>query len=724
VGPLALGVDSASRNEPARSAAENAGAAVRIRYKLILAIGTPLLALLLLMAVFDFFVLSKRAKEATRERLAALAQRYAAEFDGRLRGLAALAKSTAGIVELDDDPATIDYFALLRANVLTDPLAFGSAVALKVDAVPGLAGAPRRPRGGDLLQDSAQPGGGVDGQTIEGLFGPYVFRGGGTDGRLRWLDLAARYDFTQPRWAWFAEPARTGEAGWTEPYLDEGGGNVPMVTFSAPIRRAVPAGARVAGEAGAGGAAEVRFAGVATVDVSLDALREEVLRQTPPGIDLWVVSRSGRVILAPNAEDQLRESLSDLSAAFNSPEFDAFAKQVRSGEPGASTLFYPPDGRTYAVFTARVGSSGWTLVGAIDEAVVLRPLYLLLAQRAAVGLGVGAVILAVVLGMGVWIVSPIRRLAEAVRGLSVDMLGQGTGPLERVAAESPGDEVGDLSRAFGTMVAQLREQVRQLTDQTRAREAVESELRLARSIQASLLPTQFVDREDVRLHAVSVPAKFVGGDFFDYLFSSDGRLWVVVADVSGKGVPAAMFMAVTRTILRDLMTRGEGGGPGEVMTRANQLLMDANHESMFVTCFVARIDPASGLIEYANAGHPPPLVVREDGSSQRLGTSTGTVLGVVEGQRYEQHAGTLPRGQRLVAYTDGVSEATTPATGTGARNGRAMFGEDGLAALCDRLARGPALTPEEFCREVYRVVDEYQAGVLHDDVTVLVVERG
>lgn len=658
---------------------------MRIRYKLILAIGTPLLILLTLMVVSDFVALRRAAEEQVNRRLEEVAERYATAFDGQFRSVASVARATAAILEADQDVSERELYTLLRGNVESDPLVFGSAAAF----LPGGFAAEFRGTPGDSVA-TVPDAPGAPLREPGGLFAPYVFRGGPRGALVR-VDLAQRYDYTAPPHEWFTRPRSTGTAGWCEPYFDAGGGNVAMVTFSHPVRR------------------NGEVIGVVTVDVSLTDLRQLTIERSPPGINVFMFSRSGVMVLSDDPQEIMARTLNTPATDITGPGVEELAGRIRRGEAGVSRVIGIADGKTYLAFVARVPSIGWMFGGATPEAEAMASVYNLLVTRVIVGLGTIAVILAVVLGMGVWIVSPIRRLADAVRGLSVAALTGEAGRLPRDVRISR-DEVGDLSRAFEGMVRQLREQVQQLTTETRAREAVESELRLARTIQVSLLPTQFIDRPDLALHALSVPARYVGGDFFDFLFLPDGSLSFVVADVSGKGVPAAMLMAVTRTILRDLVSTC--AGPAEALTKANGLLMDNNPESMFVTVCLARYEPATGRLRIANAGHPPPLVVAPDGSSREAGPSTGTVLGVLENQQFGELALTLDRGERLVLYTDGISEAKSPAG--------ALFTTPGLERLC-REFRDRA--PQAFGEEVLAAVDRYQAGQSHDDVTLLVLDR-
>jgi sigma-B regulation protein RsbU (phosphoserine phosphatase) len=262
------------------------------------------------------------------------------------------------------------------------------------------------------------------------------------------------------------------------------------------------------------------------------------------------------------------------------------------------------------------------------------------------------------------------------------------------------------------MVKDLRGHVAALTDATRAREAVESELRVARNIQNALLPRTFPPFPHLKefdLHAVNAAARHIGGDFFDYFFVEKDVLMIVIADVSGKGVPAAMFMAVARTIIRNLAPACPS--PGLLMTRTNALLLEDNTEFMFVTLFVARYNIRTGRLVYANGGHPQPYLLN-GGRPTRFGEVTGTIVGVLPDLTYAEASAELKPGDRLVFYTDGVTEARSP-------SGEFLYDsgfEIMLATMNGRSAR-------EICLDCIRRVTDYQADDIADDITVMVLQR-
>jgi len=317
--------------------------------------------------------------------------------------------------------------------------------------------------------------------------------------------------------------------------------------------------------------------------------------------------------------------------------------------------------------------------------------------------GLGLIVFVVTM-VSVRITRPIGRLVTAVRALGPGDL------LLRVGGTHRRDELGELSRAFNGMVRALAHHVEARMREAASRKAVESELKVAREIQASMLPAHFPQRQEFELHAMCVPAKEVAGDFFDFFYVRENELAMLIADVSGKGVPAALFMAVTRTVIRNQAMSGLP--PAEVLDRANRLLVQGNERMMFVTLFFAHYNLTTGRLVYANAGHNPPVISNGAGGVRKFGSSTGPILGVFENEQYAQKETLLEPGDSLVLYTDGVTEAMD------ANNQQYR-----LEHLARIVADNPTASPEEICGLVVQSVESYRSHPQQDDVTLLVLKR-
>jgi len=271
------------------------------------------------------------------------------------------------------------------------------------------------------------------------------------------------------------------------------------------------------------------------------------------------------------------------------------------------------------------------------------------------------------------------------------------------------DEVLTLRNSLDYMQRSINDYIGQLKTTTAANERYESELSIARNIQMSMLPQDFPDIEDVSLFAMVQPAKEVGGDLYDFI-RVDDAVYFLVGDVSGKGVPAALFMSITRAAFRFI---GAMGLPmDEVMRRVNNCLCDGNRNEMFVTIFAARLDFKTGELEYCNAGHNPIVVVSPEGKASFLRAKSNIAAGLFENFPYEGETLQLERGSRLVLYTDGVTEAE--------REDHGQYGEDRLLKWARDIV--PGASSEAVTLDLYAKVRHFTQGAeQNDDITVLSV---
>lgn len=264
--------------------------------------------------------------------------------------------------------------------------------------------------------------------------------------------------------------------------------------------------------------------------------------------------------------------------------------------------------------------------------------------------------------------------------------------------------------------ALVAERTRELEEKNAALHAagarVQEELQLARDMQLAILPQSFPQQPTWQIHAVMYPARELGGDFYDCFTLPDGRCGLVVADVSGKGVGAAFFMAVSRTVLLDLAMRNDP--PSQVLANANNLLCERNPMELFVTVFFGVYDPATGLLTYANAGHPPPLRRDAQGTVAPLACTMDTALGVMPGLEYVNQTLPLHAADTLLLYTDGVTEAFSP-------EGEA-YGEDRLKSWLAGAPpwHGAQALIDGLVRDVTAFVRDAEAS---DDLTCLVLQH-
>ena len=262
----------------------------------------------------------------------------------------------------------------------------------------------------------------------------------------------------------------------------------------------------------------------------------------------------------------------------------------------------------------------------------------------------------------------------------------------------------------------VEERTRELAEKNAALEKAQAqlkaELEVARSLQLAILPSAFPARAGCEAAARMIPATTMGGDFYDYIELPGGLIGLVIADVSGHGVPAAFFMAVARTNLRELAVRHSD--PGECLAQTHDALCGQNPLDLFVTVFYCILDPKTGVLRYANGGHNPPFVRRASGPVDSLDGTGGLVLGAMPGARYPTHTEQLLKGDRLVLYTDGVTEAFNPA--------EELYGAQRLADEVHVHGGGtPAALVERICQSVTNFAGTAPQS---DDITLTVLTWG
>jgi sigma-B regulation protein RsbU (phosphoserine phosphatase) len=504
-------------------------------------------------------------------------------------------------------------------------------------------------------------------------------------------DTVARYDVVRAadavEPAWYRDTRNRETPGWTEPYRDEEI-QATVITWAQPIR-----------------GADGRFDGAAAASLRLDFL-SSVVRDVELGRSGFALVLSRRGLLIAHSRRDLTEGLHDPLAEMR-PALRALVEPVvrraEAGESGFAAL--PLGDRTFRLTFRPIPRTGWSLATAYAEDELLAEVSAL--QRTQIALAVSglAVLTAAIVMLSRRITRPINALASSAARLA-------TGDLDApLPASTSQDEVGALTAAFHHMRDSLKEYIRNLQETTAAKERLEAELKTARRIQADMLPPPAAGgaAAGYRLAAVLVPARAVGGDLFDH-FEHDGRVFFLVGDVSGKGVPAALFMARTKTLFDAVAARERD--PGAILAALNRELCRQNDAGMYVTAVCGVLDVASRHVHFATAGHEPPVIVRAHGHPAPLATEGGRVLGLMEFGDYPVSSVTLGAGDALVMYTDGVSEAQDPA-------GEFFGAERLLAAVAREAAHDAAALTSGLLGDVKAFT---ATAPQSDDITILTLQ--
>ena len=311
-----------------------------------------------------------------------------------------------------------------------------------------------------------------------------------------------------------------------------------------------------------------------------------------------------------------------------------------------------------------------------------------------------------------YLTGPVMRIIKSSTSFVEDME-CGTDPENLVYADtkvSPRGDIGMLAANVKSLADGVTSYMINLRDATAEKERIGAELNVATQIQANMLPKIFppyAEREEFILAASMNPAKEVGGDFYDFFFVDESRLALVVADVSGKGVPAALFMVIAKTLIKNRAIGG--GGPAETLTEVNNQLCEGNEAELFVTVWLAIVDINTGKGLAANAGHEHPVLKRADGQFELIEYRHSPVVAAMEGIRFKEHEFELHPGDTLIEYSDGVTEATN--------KDNELFGNDRLLAA---LNKAPDASPEELLQNLRKDIDEFVGTAPQfDDITML-----
>ncbi len=531
-------------------------------------------------------------------------------------------------------------------------------------------------------------------------FEPYAHQK--ADGSIQTSQLgSATHDYTE--YEWFIQGCKVGGAGyWSEPYYDDTGAKEILCSYVLPVKD----------NSG-------KVVGVFSADMSLTALTERVkefnlgggishlslvsrnlLDKEELNAYCFILSRNGEYLVHPDPNRILHDNYFNHRNSKKNNNYEIIGTKMLAGEHGSGVAEI--DGIKSMVFYSTLKHTGWSAAVVVSQRSIILPgvmlgIFILLLQ------GIGLLIAALFFRRSIQ--RSTQPLQYLVRSTEEVAKGHFDTKLPELTYH---DEIHQLRDSFENMQKSLTKYVDELTEATSKQAAIESELHIAGDIQKSMLPKTLPERVDMDIFASLTPAKTVGGDLYDY-FIKDHQLFFCIGDVSGKGMPAAMVMAVTSTLFRSLAAKDNR--PAAIMDNLNNSLAANNESLMFVTLFFGILDQ-SGHLTYCNAGHDAPIVLGPGGEEEYLPVDSNVAAGVAPDYNFTQQEAQLKPGSTLFLYTDGLTEAENAK--------HELFGMDRTFEAA-KAACGSA--PAEFVQKVTTSVHAYVNGAdQSDDLTMMAIK--
>ena len=509
------------------------------------------------------------------------------------------------------------------------------------------------------------------------------------------------YNFFESSWYTQAKEAET--LIFTDTYLD-GYGRGETISCAAPFYDAAD-----------------NFAGVVSMDVLISDINDSVIAMDyVNGAYAFLLDTNGKVIAAPEA---FRDTVGNNIVTDDNARLHGIADQILSGKSGIAATdqayyaYAPIEGIDWILgvyfptsvitektddITAVISENTSDTAQSIQNSILL-----------AITIFVAGFIIIVI---GVYFISKVfaDRVVQPLQILQKDVQMISEGNLEHRAKIIQDDEIGELANVFNNMSASLQEYIKNLSSVMAEKERIGAELNVATQIQADMLPSifpAFPEREEFDIYATMQPAKEVGGDFYDFFLIDDDHLAVVIADVSGKGVPAALFMVIAKTLLKNRAQMGDS--PAKVLEVVNNQLCENNKAEMFVTVWFGVMQISTGKIVAANAGHEKPIIRKADGEFEIFKDKHGFVMGGMEGMKYKEYELEIEKGGCLFVYTDGVPEATS--------SDSELFGMERLVQVLNEEKDAPL---PDILKSVKGSIDKFvKDAPQFDDITMLALYR-
>ena len=508
---------------------------------------------------------------------------------------------------------------------------------------------------------------------------------------------------------WYTDAVETGELCFSGVIYDTFSGR-SCVTCSAPIY------------------ADGELIGVVGIDLFLDQMEDYVNSSSTNGGFNCIINSDGQVIFAPEGNGLFtvrdEDTAEDLRLSSNE-ELASFVTLALTERTGLQLVTI--DDKEYYMTASPIDAVGWTVVSIVDKESTDAPTNQMLteydtineAARSSYKSGVKTLSVVTYLLVGfimtggiVAVIMVSDKIVNPIESMTEDIIkGANTGKLfEMKDMYKTNDEIQVLAESFDDLSKKTKKYIEDITAITKEKERIGTELSLATQIQASMIPHDFPpfpNRKEFDIYAVMDPARAVGGDFYDYYLIDDDHLALTVADVSGKGIPAALFMMLSKTILQSCAMLGKS--PAEVLTKTNEALCTNNMVEMFVTVWIGILEISTGKLTASNAGHEYPAIKRADGKFEIYKDKHSLAVGAMEDTVYHEYELMLNKGDKLFIYTDGVPEASDADDN--------MFGSE---RMLDALNREPEADPEKMLNNVKNAVNEFVNNAEQfDDLTML-----
>lgn len=517
-------------------------------------------------------------------------------------------------------------------------------------------------------------------------FAPYSYY---ENGQIKTKQLGnGTEDYTKE--VWYTKAKEAGKGVWSDPYFDNLGAEVMMTTYAKPLYDD-----------------NGKFFGVITADISLDWLGRVINNAKPyEEASMTVISRKGKYIVNENSSMIMKSAFADADGVIPDTTLVRVKGEMINGEEGWAG--FKTGNKNMFIFYRPIEALNWSLAMVCPENAIFDEV-----NQLAIWMGV--VLFFSLIILFVFCYRIIRRVMLPLKTLtsSADIIAEGNfhAPLPKITT---GDELSQLCYAFESMQRSLSSYISQLKKATSAKERIESELRIGSKIQLEMLPhalPKFKTSKEIDLSAALQPAKEVGGDLYDYI-EKGNKLYFIMGDVAGKGVPAALLMAMITSLFHLIATIFEK--PEKIVSEINRAIIEKNSSDMFATLVVGVISLDTMKLHLCNAGHNPPILIPNGKLPAFMTVTPNLPVGVTENMAYKPDAFTISDGDTLLFYTDGVTEAED--------KDKNLFGEERLLDMLSGISSDSAqLIITGILAEVRNFVK--QAGQ-SDDITAMAIRIG